>query len=391
MLLTFNVEGLLLRPLLLLFLLNGILYYFFPEYHYSIGGGGGWIVWIKYACILISFFVISVAYNLRQTSVMIVLLFFSLELVGMNFVSKQNLYVLILSFLTAIVAVVFPALAREQSTFSKRFFQLLLLSLISLNFAGCIYELVSGSVFSSYLRSGFRATGVFVNPNNTGITVALLGVGALMFGQGRFYKLAATVMSCVVIVLTGSKTALLLYLVGIFFIHPILLSALAVLSAFWMLFFGSNLTSVIQGYELRAVDGESGSIRLQSWASFFEAFTSARFVNLLFGFEKEILVDNAYLDLLSHSGILVLLVFVIVQVYSVLRVISISRDLAVIHLLFFLGMLTTNIPRLWPVGYAYWFLVGFSLLDKNSRSQYFRSSVPRLSVGPAVVEKNLFR
>jgi hypothetical protein len=391
MLLTFNVEGLLLRPLLLLFLSNGAFYYFFPEYHYSIGGGGGWIVWIKYACILVSILIISVAYKLKQTAVMIVLLFLSLEILGIIFVSKQHSYVLIFSFLAAVVAVILPALATEKSTFSKRYFQILLLSLIGLNFAGCIYEFVSGSVFSSYLRSGFRSTGIFVNPNNTGIVAALLGVAALMFGRGRFYKLAATLMSCVVIALTGSKTGLFVYLVGIFFIHPVLLSILALLSASSMLFFSSALTSFIQSYELRTVDVESGSIRIQSWASLLETFTSVSFVNLLFGFEKEVLVDNAYLDLLSHSGFLVLLVFIFVQVYSILRIISISKNLAVMHLLFFLAMLTTNIPRLWPVGYAYWFLVGFSLLGKNSLNQYFHSPVPRLSLRPAIAEKILFK
>jgi len=122
-------------------------------------------------------------------------------------------------------------------------------------------------------------------------------------------------------------------------------------------------------FELRDFSLESGEIRSVNIFALLDKLANLSPVELLFGFTNTSLIDNAYLDMLSYGGVCLVMSFIVAQLISILHCIRLRMKLAgLLHGAFFLGMLTTDLPRLWPTGYMYWCLISITILHARLHS-----------------------
>lgn len=351
-----------------IFFLNGALYYFFPSQHYLMGGVGGWIQYIKYL-VFIPIILISCASlpNLKKYLSWYLVLFMFLivtNLIGMVWVSEQNLllFQLFFPFLTFIVAGGENNFKITLKDFCF-FYWVLILSTLLFSF----FEVYYNTFGDIYSRSGFRATGPFMNPNNTGLVASLLSIIFYIIEPKKTHRIVSLLLCIFVILLSGSKTALLVYIIGLFFsvsaIHRVAIFITCAILGMAFVFYQQviSLNTSIREFTL-----ESAYIRYQTITDLFTTY-GQDLKGILFGVYNTSLVDNAYLDILLFSGILMLVFFIFVQFIAVVKCIKAkNKVLLICHLMLFLMMLTTNIPRLWPLGYIYWLVVGLSFLLKTS-------------------------
>lgn len=236
--------------------------------------------------------------------------------------------------------------------------------ILILSAGAVIYDVSIGGVILNYSRSGLRAVGPFINPNNTGIVVALVGTALHHLTKNSLLNFIILALAILVLVLTGSKTALLIYAVGILFTirrsEKVLLS---VVFLTLLIFFTQPIVDFVNQFEIRQFSLESGQIRSSSFVKFLETVGTDGTLSLLFGFSNTSLVDNAYLDILGFGGLYLLLLFFLTQVFVFFLLITQNQYLMLVLLTqITCAMITTNIPRLWPTAYVYWAIVGVSFL-----------------------------
>lgn len=379
----YKLEKFLVTPLLVLFFSHGLLYYIFPEQHYtSSGGSGGWISYLKYINLLIAApLLVKYQFN-KQTaswfSIGVILLILPL-VPQLYWLNEGNL--LLAQYQISVSAYFFaPYLIRlfKHEWLVHR----TLLSTLAISFVAVVYEIITGGLIGEYSRSGFRSAGPFINPNNTGIVIAIFAVLHHHKIKGITLNLLAAFFAISVIAITGSKTAAAIYAVGAFFTIPTLWRmTLAALTPMLLALFSSSIIETITVLELRDLSTESGFIRSDSISRLIEQLFSTPIPSLLLGFTKESMVDNSYFDLISYGGVLITLIFIAIQVASVAICIKHRLRLALlIHAMLFLAMLTTNIVRLWPTAYMYWALISITFFSaigpKSSRTPTFRQPIP---------------
>lgn len=375
-------------PMFMLFVLHGLLYFVFPDQHYaSAQGNGGWLSYLKYLCLLISLPAL-IRWQFKQRIVIWLTIGIGLLTVPfclqLYWVHDRNLP--LLQFQMAATGYFFaPFLIRFWDIpghLNRYVFAILLIS-----FLAAIGEIVLGGPLVEFSRSGFRSMGAFINPNNTGIVVAILAAIYHHEVTRKFSNAIVAVLVIATLAATGSKTAMVIYAIGIVAIRPIgwrvfLLSAVPL----GMLLNAINVGELWSLLEMREMSLESGDIRSKSISNVFHILGDASVSQLLFGFSNQSLIDNAYLDIMTFGGGVLLFYFVIFQIASILACIRSRLDLGLLlHGLFFISMLTTNVPRLWPTGYMYWALIGISLqqwlrterywfINKNSNCQNLKEN-----------------
>jgi len=97
---------------------------------------------------------------------------------------------------------------------------------------------------------------------------------------------------------------------------------------------------------------------------------------MLFGISNISLVDNAYLDTLFSSGLLIALLIISVQFLSFYKSVAAKNKLLLYsNVMLLLMMITTNITRLWPLGYIFWVVVSLSLLTENLKETKVKSYI----------------
>ena len=357
------------------FLFHGAFYYIFPEYHYLETGGGGWISYIKYLCMVASLPLLVASRFSRPEAVWIVtgwIIIFAILVPSIFWIDGLNL--LLIQFTIPVFSYFFAGsvLKYFSSEFLVKKISLLVLIFISLFL---VFEFTSGGLVQAYSRSGVRVAGPFLNPNNTGIVVALAAAIFHYFERCATLNFLVALLAIFAVVITGSKTALLVYF-ACFFLTPgrswkvvlisftgiVLFAYLDLLELYW------------DALELRDFSTESGSIRINDASVVLAKVMSGTFADFLFGFTSISVVDNSYLDILSFGGIFALVPFIVFQLLSVYLCIKNRYKLILLlHLMIFVAMLTTNIPRLWPVAYVYWLMIGVSIY-KSIESNRIRFS-----------------
>jgi len=354
------------------FMSHGLLYYIFPEQHYTTGGGG-WISYIKYLCLLVALpALLNGRFDRRNTiwmaiGMVVIIVPFYLQLYWIN---EGNL--LLVQFQLACLGYFFgPYILRFFSKLHRRNFYLLAALIIT--YMATLGEIALGNVIGVYSISGFRSIGAFINPNNTGIVVAILAVIYHQQCKRTWLNVVIALLSMVTLIITGSKTAIAIYAIGV----------IAILPLNWQFFF---LLAVPVGIiinieklrdmwlllELREFSLESGEIRSVGVTNLLNTFSERSLSDQFFGFTNQSLIDNAYLDIMAYGGGLLLGLFLTVQFVAV--AVCIRRRLwflILLHGLFFLSMLSTNILRLWPTGYMYWALIGISMLKARWSAELF--------------------
>lgn len=363
-------EKYIITPLFIIFIYHGLLYYVFPEYHYLDSlSEEGWISYIKYGCLLLALpiAVSTPRYKLSWPVIGVVILF--LPLVNLLF-WPAGVNQLIMQFQAPILGYFFApycqALFRDQSVVKRHGLALLLISSVAV-----IFEYSVGGYFESFSRSGIRSTGPFVNPNNTGIIVALTASTIHFQNKNRLVHLLSFLCCLSVIVLTGSKTAAVVYAIGIL-LSQNLLSRLAVVPLLVVILaiytYGIVDFSIYE--DLRGISLESARLRMQDYAYLLNMAYTVSLTEFIFGFSSVSLADNAYIDIFSFGGVFILVFFLIIQIWALsVSVARGSKVLSVLFVLLFISMLSTNIPRLWPTAYAFWVLVGIMALRTTSAAR----------------------
>jgi hypothetical protein len=175
--------------------------------------------------------------------------------------------------------------------------------------------------------------------------------------------------------MSGSKTAGLLLITGVLFSKQSWSKFATLFSiAVMAVIFSEDIAQVWRLLELREISTESGAIRGSDAEMVIRDFSNAGLLGLLFGISRESLVDNAYLDMVSYGGISS-------QLISIFICLRCNFWFGVyLHSLIFISMLTTNTPRLWPVAYIYWALVGVSVVKWLDRVRFPPSKTFKISL-----------
>lgn len=361
--------------LLIFFIFHGVVYYLFPSMHYL--EGGGVLSLLKYPAILLLYILIlpflRVGSGRLIVAVFAALLILFIYLIEGGAVDSQRANLIFTAIVPlGMIFYIFDPCVREVLRDS----QLLTVSwfVLALNFLGMVYEVAVGGIFQVYSYSSLRAVGLFVNPNNTAMVVALLGVFLIWRVKSTGFKFLSFLLTIVSLILTGSKTGMLMFLVGIFVLNfswgiglTVLLCLLLMVS--W--FLGFSFVDVFLNLNLRRLDAESGGIRLNDWSRAVEDFYNSDLNVILFGSPGVVLVDNSYLDMMALMGGVFLIFFVCIQFFALVKAWVGSKILFVLLFMMFVSMLTTNTYRLWPVAYLYWALIGAVLFVKNNSREEF--------------------
>jgi hypothetical protein len=366
----YRLKKLWVAALIVLFMVHGVLYYLYPDQHYTAASDGiGWISILKYLFILaalpalipVSFSVEDIYWFVLGCGTIFVVL-----ILQVYWANAGN--PLLLQF-------VFPTLGYFFAPFLVRIFdspqkiRLSVLLVVTITLVAITAEMSMEGLFTVFSRSGFRGIGPFINPNNTGIVIAVLAAVFHRLERRRAVNVILGLMIAVILVLTGSKTALFIYLVvvltalGRVWRVPVVLAVGIAIVLSW-----DNLLHFFSLMELRELSLESGLTRSRNLSELGLILGHVSWSDALFGFSRESMIDNTYLDIFTFGGAFLLAFFVAVQGIAIAFCLVTKRRLMfLLHVLFFLAMLTTNVSRLWPTGYMYWALVGLSLLRPRDR------------------------
>lgn len=354
-------EALIITPMLVIFIFHGLLYYIYPEYHYLTGGSDeGYIAYVKYACVLLA---LPAALTLPEahahrawitTGVGIILLN---ALPYAHWASEGN--ILLLQYIV-------PTLAFFYAPYAIRLFRntsvckrLALITILT-SAGAVVFEYANEGFFTSFSRSGIRTAGPFINPNNTAIVVSLLASFFHYRFKGMAINLIVAACCVLVLVLSGSKTGIFIYAVG-WLASQKGVSKISVSILLFAVFFtyASDMVSSGTQNDLRGISLESAIIRLDDNRFLLQTIYHGQLADFFFGFSAQSLVDNAYLDIFSFGGIYLLIIFCTLQIWTLFVCGKYGLiEIRLFLLLIFLAMLSTNLPRLWPLAYVYWALVG---------------------------------
>lgn len=355
-----------------LFSIHGLLYYIFPEQHYSNNvDGAGWISQVKYIFLLAALPGI-IETKINKASLPWFLLGSILTLTPifllLNWTQSGN--TLLLQYATATFGFYFAPffIKHGQRSLDLRKF---LLTILILSFLATIFEVLTGGLSANFSRSGFRSAGPFINPNNTGIVIALTATSLHFLSKKASIHICIVLLTSATLVATGSKTAAAAYLAGgvvmlIYNFKQALPHALTTIAIAFAIGISSSekIIELLETFELRELSGESGEIRRDSINSLLSDLANEPISAMIFGSTNTSRIDNTYLDILSFGGLLLFLTFLIVQILSIAICIKEKdRHLLILHILFLLAFTTTNIARLWPTGYIYWLLVGITFYN----------------------------
>ncbi len=360
-----KVERFWVVPLLMLFMMHGLLYYLYPEQHYASGeGASGPLSYLKYLFLFAALPALmplrtswnGVAWFVVGGSVITLTL-----ILQVYWVNEKNF--LLLQFALAVLGYFFAPLLIDYYSSKQRVLNSVQL-VLGITLTSMVGELFFGS-FADFSRAGFRAIGPFVNPNNTGIVVALFAAIYHVRQERIWLNLFNGLIFAVVLIMSGSKTALIMYLVVVLVVLPNFWRSVVLVVLPVTLLANADLVSdLLAQIELREVSLDSASVRSGGFSMVLGMLGEMPLEQLLFGFSNQSQIDNAYLDLWGFGGIFLVISFVGIQVAAIF-VCFLQRQrllLLLLHILFFLAMMTTNVPRLWPTAYMYWALVGISFL-----------------------------
>lgn len=358
-----------------LFFSHGVLYYFHIDQHY-LASDFGWLQLIKYI-IFSTFILIFIIKGFLRLNLFLFLLIQTIGLLVIYTAENNNKIILVISFLVPTLCLLMPFcwLSKEISSLI-RFSLLISLSLIFINFLALVYEIANGPIVSSYSRSSFRATGIFVNPNNSSIFSVFLFCFVFLFSGNRFVKFFVFILTSFGLIVLGSKTGLLIFFILIFFLffNSLVRFFLLLFVLVYMLF----LYNIIGFYELDVnfdfkyrspLNFESAFIRIRDWMDLGRDLYNGSILNFLFGWRDVYFIDNGYMDILSNFGIFMLILFLVLQCVFIFISLRFGRFLILFNLIFLVAMITTNVHRIWPISYVYWALMGWSFYYFNIQNR----------------------
>ena len=371
MLLKKIVRNELMKFLIYVFLLHGMLVFIFPEqYHNS----SGWLVYVKYLS-LISIIVLYIDKLYQYPN----LLIYFLSILFMFFFGTviSSRAVLVLNDALYIIPIFSILLAPSiLSVFSKSSI-IKYIIIISLVFA-IIEFLFFSTILSTYSRHVFRSSSIFVNPNNLAIIIGIAINYVVCKNVVKFREQTVLVLaSAVTIILSGSKTGLLLLLLSILLMFlnkrralpSLIILCIGTATILLLLFVGLG-ESLNFGFDLnlRGMELKSGENRLGAYSEFTAKLTG---VGSFPRWEFNTHLDNTFFHMWGNLGLITAVFFICQHMFIGVLSYKLGSTFLVLFIAFTLSMLTTNIMYIWPASYLYWFFCGsvFSysfVLKKNN-------------------------
>jgi hypothetical protein len=328
------------------FLISGGLYLIFPEQHYNVTGWGVLVKYILYFGLL-ALLAGHVAINgtLSLSSIIVALAWVIAISMGVMMGADAKRAFLYLIPVTALLA--------------PRSFQLratsLALPLLLVTLAGAVYEYFVLGGFARFHPTSYRGISIFINPNNLGITVAVLSAYVTLTRRGTLSWITLTFCGALVLY-SGSKT-------GMAALLALTVLLLAQASALRLVAFGLPVLV------LAALSIATGLVHLQldsAWArirQYTEFFSNIN--NTIFPFLDAMpyYADNAFIQLWIEMGLPAAIVYVTVMLICVVR----EKLWSPLWAIFVLSSMTTNVPYLFPLAYLFWFYVGTALTQTSPK------------------------
>ena len=338
--------------LMIAFFLHGILYFVFPI---EINDSNSWVKFIKYFLIII-FAIVNinvvrtkeVFYSLAFANLAFIFYFFN-ETTGINHI-----------YLLFVLPILLMFLYRDAFIDYSLIFKVAIYSYLGISVFAYLEFFVFKGLFPRFGvgNFGYRCSSILVNPNNFGITVALLSVFIHSNLSKHLYKLIIIINTLLLIYFSMSKTAAVIFLLYMFYVYARWVPLFVfILFLYLILFFDSS--SIEAKYSASLVVRES----------LVANFLVLAQENLLLPFvDSYEYTDNIYLQLWGFFGLLFLLMFICFNVFIFYKLVHLGQYVKVIALvMFLLAGYTTNYLYLWPLAYMYW---GFVFCN----SRYLRIS-----------------
>lgn len=318
----------------LAFLTCGGVYLIFPEQHYTVG----WATAIKYVFVLLGMLLVAATAKISVKALRVP-----------HFLAAAWVFAVGAAMLLGVPAsrglvyslpVVFMFLPRE----TRAYVPLLgLITLLVATFCAPYEALVVGG-FGYFADYGYRASSIFINPNNLAIT-AVIALSLVMEIKNRTYTTIGFACTGLLVVASSSKAGLLLLAVLIVF-HAMKVNLRL---AIWAFLGCLSIAVIGLLFDWFRAPFLSVYFRLEQVVGFVTSIS-----NPLFPFYERVgsapYVDNVYLQTWNELGAPAAVVLVCALIYVGWR----DRTKHCAWLLFAVTGFSENFIYLWPLAYLFW-------------------------------------
>lgn len=373
----YNSKTLVFNILVVLFFIHGILYYLNPGSIYNFSNP---IKLIKYIIVLAGFCSSLSSDTVQKTFPVFILWCFLGIMHAMS--SGMNDFIVLLNYCFPVLTVVLYDSICKRVNLWKCLWTIYYLTSIM----GYLEYFVMDFPFQQYADMGYRVCSVFINPNNFSSFLWISTIIFLCSKEKILKKLCLLVNSMLLMILSGSRTGMLVMAIGIFLIAGYLLSKFLQKQCRvnkkrliqWIGISGGILFfSIIMFFRYRNILANlfSGSRKISEISlslGRFEQFR--RFLDVvreewLFPGELEyVYTDNLYFHIWGFFGLFVLILFIaFIMVIFYVAIFQKNRICLLLLILFSVYGLAENYLYLWPGAYVFWFIASY-VLRKDKRN-----------------------
>lgn len=325
-------------PLVFAFLTCGVLYLAFPDQHYVIG----WATMVKYFILTLG---VLLAAAVARAPRKLQTIHFLIVGWGCSIAIGVALGAPLSRGLLYCIPVIAFALPRETRSY------LPILSVATLAFAlvGSVYEAAAFGGFAMFADYGYRASSIFINPNNLAITAVVLLSFTLKL-KSVLYNGIAVASATVLVVTSGSKAGMVLFAILLVYVAARRNIKLAAVVAVCLA--GLAALALVLGW-LRAPI-LSVYLRIEQIVDFATNLGNPLFPSVDRDVAAPLYVDNVYLQTWNEMGAPAAIVLVCILLHLALR----DRLSNPGWLLFGAAGLSENFIYLWPLAYLFWAYAG---------------------------------
>jgi hypothetical protein len=369
--------------IIFLFLIHGGLYLFYPEAALDPKHP---IKVIKYVVMGILLIV-----NIHTLNVSRILKTLSIVISGLVLVYYSNEYIqtdysqILTKFLPYASPVFMILLVKPLSKINLLWMATLVFFIVCI--AGIIEYQIGGIIRNFIMNEedggAVRIVSIFYNPNSSASVIAILNyciqnkitLNSLL---KQLYSLAIWALAIVLIIMTGSKTGLgliamhLLFLFHAHILKPLFRNKLKMIVVKYALFGITLLPFLLyaaQNYQsklvTREVSSETVDIRFEQINTFFTVDIWKDFFAPFF-YKKGEAIDNVYIQFWGDFSFVGFVFFIFITILSLYKLYYKSIPLFHIQLMLIFCGISYTFVYVFPAGYIYWYLVGYSLYTPNT-------------------------
>ncbi|MEJ0034114.1 MAG: hypothetical protein WDO15_28970 [Bacteroidota bacterium] len=363
------------------FLVHGIAYFFVPS---DVHNEASPFKYIKYILIL-AFITLSITENIRAK-----LWYFALWIPLYFYYSAINKLGDPVFFVSYLLPFYFFLSPRHLMMVNWK--NVILYTIIICSIAGYTEIFFLKNHFYMYNRSldAYRLVSIYLNPNNLGITMALLTFAYIILYSGnQTMSLILFVNGAVIIFLSVSKTGYAVFgMLTLFVVYTYLTARklsmrvrprYVVLSVAVLPVVAYALYRFVSDFDFsntREISWATLAVRFEGNALFFDLVRQNFFFPWIHRPEN---LDNMYIHLWGSFGLPFLLLFLF---FNSVLLVWLRNSFAVVFLLIFLILgFTTDALYLWPIGYFYWGVAGVAVFQRSHRSAHSQLRIILKSCG----------